>query len=102
LACVKRPAREVDYLTPSSAEVKNEWSSDASPSVCLHVVDWNNFNGTQACVTGNITEVMKNRGSFHYPLNAETIMIAFFCDVSYIDVSVDSATFIFMVDNHLP
>jgi hypothetical protein len=62
------------------------------------------LNGTQACVTGNITNVIEknNRGSFHYPLTAETIMIAFFCDVSYIDVAMDYATFIFMVDNHLP
>jgi len=28
-------------------------------------------------------------------------MIAFFCDVKYIGVSVDSATSVFMVDNHL-
>jgi len=29
-------------------------------------------------------------------------MIAFFCDVKYIDLSVDSATSVFIVDNHLP
>jgi hypothetical protein len=61
------------------------------------------LNGTLARGTGNITKATKkNRGSFHYPLTADTLMIAFFCDVSYIDVAVDSATFIFMVDNLLP
>jgi len=29
-------------------------------------------------------------------------MIAFFCDTKYIDVSVDPATSVFMVDIHLP
>ena len=36
---VKRPAREIDYFNPSSAEVKNEWSYTSAPPICLHVVN---------------------------------------------------------------
>jgi hypothetical protein len=36
---VKRPAREVDYWNPSSAEVKNEWIYTSAPPICLHGVN---------------------------------------------------------------
>ena len=39
---VKWPEHEVDHLIPSSAEVKNEWSYNSTPPVCLHGVDVNN------------------------------------------------------------
>jgi hypothetical protein len=35
---VKRSGREADYLTLSSAEVKNEWSYASTPVICLHGV----------------------------------------------------------------
>ena len=33
---VKRPRREVDYLTPSNAEFKNEWMYTSTPLIRLH------------------------------------------------------------------
>jgi len=39
----KAAGHEVDHLTPSTDEVKNEWNYTSSPPVCLHVVDRNNF-----------------------------------------------------------
>jgi hypothetical protein len=35
---VKRPGREADHLTPSSAEVKNEWSYTSTPPIRLYGV----------------------------------------------------------------
>ena len=33
---VKRPGSDIDHLPPSSAEVKNEWRYNSTPSICLH------------------------------------------------------------------
>jgi hypothetical protein len=33
---VKRPGREADHLTSSSAEVKNAWNCTSAPLICLH------------------------------------------------------------------
>ena len=33
---IKRPGREVDHSPPSSADVKNVWSSTSAPTICLH------------------------------------------------------------------
>ena len=30
------PGQEADYSSPSSAEVKNEWSCTSAPSICFH------------------------------------------------------------------
>jgi hypothetical protein len=35
---VKRPERETDHSSPSSAEVKNACSYIATPAICLHAV----------------------------------------------------------------
>jgi len=35
---VKRPRCEADHLPPSSAEVKNAWTYDSTPPICLHGV----------------------------------------------------------------
>ena len=40
---LKWPGREVNYSSLSIAEVKNEWSYTAAPSVRLHGVDRENF-----------------------------------------------------------
>jgi len=34
----KRTGREVDHLSPSSAEVKNEWSDSCTPPIRFHGV----------------------------------------------------------------
>jgi hypothetical protein len=39
---VKRPGRDVNH-SPSSVEVKNEWSYTSTPIICLHGVDMDNF-----------------------------------------------------------
>jgi hypothetical protein len=36
---VKRPGRDANQSSPSSAVVKNEWSCTSVPPVCLHGVD---------------------------------------------------------------
>ena len=36
---VKRPQPDVNYSSPSSAEVKNEWSSTSNPCRCRHGFD---------------------------------------------------------------
>jgi hypothetical protein len=36
---VKRTGREVDHSSPSTGEVKNEWSYTSTPAVRLHIVD---------------------------------------------------------------
>jgi len=36
LCRVKRPWPEVDHLSPSSAEVKNEWNYTSISPICLH------------------------------------------------------------------
>ena len=33
-----------DHLPPSSAEVKNEWSCNSTPPICLHIVDRDSRN----------------------------------------------------------
>jgi hypothetical protein len=48
---VKRPGREADHLPPSSAEVKNAWSSTSTPQYvfmawCL-VKHWDKFTFTR-------------------------------------------------------
>ena len=40
---VKRPVREVDHSSPSSAEVENEWSYASTPSICLHNAKRENY-----------------------------------------------------------
>jgi hypothetical protein len=35
---VKRPGREADHSSPSSAEVKNAWSYTSTAPICLHGV----------------------------------------------------------------
>ena len=40
---VKLPGREVHHLSPSFAEVKNEWSNSSAHHVCLHSVDRESF-----------------------------------------------------------
>jgi hypothetical protein len=35
---VKRPWREADHSSPSSTEVKNEWSYKSTPPIRLHGV----------------------------------------------------------------
>jgi hypothetical protein len=35
---VKQPEREVNYLLPSSAELKYEWSYTSAPPICLYGV----------------------------------------------------------------
>ena len=37
---LKRPGHKVNLLSPSNAEVKNEWSYTSTPLLCLH----GNFN----------------------------------------------------------
>jgi hypothetical protein len=39
---VKRPQREVDHSSPSSAVVRNEWSYTSAPPICLHGMDMDN------------------------------------------------------------
>ena len=58
---------EVDHLSPSSANVKNEWSYMSTASTCLHGVDRDNFtitfiilnHGTEWCSLGNKTSLAK-------------------------------------------
>ena len=38
-----RPGREVDHLSPRSAEVQNEWSYNSVPLICLYDVDRDNL-----------------------------------------------------------
>ena len=40
---INRPGREVNHSPPFSAEVKNEWSCDSTPALCLHGVDRDNL-----------------------------------------------------------
>jgi len=40
---IKQPGPEVDYLPPSIAEVKNEWSYTSTLSTYLHGLCRNNF-----------------------------------------------------------
>jgi len=40
---VKRPWRQVNYSSPTSADVKNVWSSTSTPPTCLHGVNRENF-----------------------------------------------------------
>jgi hypothetical protein len=35
--------RDVDHSRPSSAKVKNEWSDNSTPAICICSVDKNNF-----------------------------------------------------------
>ena len=39
---VKRPGRDADHSSPTSAEVKDGWSYTSTPTICLHGVDRNN------------------------------------------------------------
>jgi len=39
---VNRWRREVSHSPPSNAEVKNDWSSTATPTICLHGMDSDN------------------------------------------------------------
>jgi hypothetical protein len=41
---VKRSGCGVDHSSPSSAEVKNEWSYTSAPPICHHSVDRHSFN----------------------------------------------------------
>jgi len=43
---VKRPGREVNYSSPCSAKVKNEWNYTSIPSHCPHNVDREGFTLT--------------------------------------------------------
>jgi hypothetical protein len=43
---IKRPGREVHHSTPSSAEVKNEWSYTYPPLICLHSLYREHFTFT--------------------------------------------------------
>ena len=43
---VKLPAREIDHLLTSSADVKNEWSCTSASPVCLHGMDRGGKNYT--------------------------------------------------------
>jgi len=38
---------EVDQSRQSSAEIKNEWSYNSTPSQCLHGVDRHNLTSTR-------------------------------------------------------
>jgi hypothetical protein len=40
---VKRQEHEINRSSPSSAEVKKEWSSTSAPRICLHGLDRKNF-----------------------------------------------------------
>jgi hypothetical protein len=40
---IKQPGREVDHTAPSCADVKNEWSSTAAPTIYLHDVNRDSF-----------------------------------------------------------
>jgi len=40
---IKRPGREVNHLSLSNDEVKNEWSYTCSPTIRLHDVDRDSF-----------------------------------------------------------
>jgi hypothetical protein len=42
----KRPRRQSDHSTLSSAVIKNEWSYTSIPPICLHCVHWDNFTFT--------------------------------------------------------
>jgi hypothetical protein len=37
---VKRPRIQADHSTPSSANLKNGWSYNSTPTVCLYGVSW--------------------------------------------------------------
>jgi hypothetical protein len=39
---VNRWRREVSHSPPSNAEVKNDWSSTSTPTICLHGMDSDN------------------------------------------------------------
>jgi len=41
---IKRPDREVDHSSPSSALVKNYWSCKSALAICLLDVDSETFN----------------------------------------------------------
>ena len=41
---VNRPGHDVDNSSPSSAEVKNEWSYTTTPPIWFHDVDKENIN----------------------------------------------------------
>jgi hypothetical protein len=43
---VKGPGSEVNQLSPSSVEVKNEWSYTSTPPICLHGGDRDKFATT--------------------------------------------------------
>jgi len=46
---MKRPEREVNHSSPSTAEVNNEWSF-ASTAVWFHGVHWGNLTFTVALI----------------------------------------------------
>jgi hypothetical protein len=46
--------REVDYSLPSSATVKNEWSYNPAPTICVCGVDRDNFTFTRIRSSGEI------------------------------------------------
>jgi hypothetical protein len=46
---VKRPGREVNSLSPSSSEVKNDWSYTSIPPLRLPGVDTDNYFTGRSC-----------------------------------------------------
>jgi hypothetical protein len=40
---LKWPVHQVSYSSPTSAKVKNDWSYNSIPSICLYGVDKDNF-----------------------------------------------------------
>lgn len=45
---VKQPGCEADYLSLSSAEIKNVWRSTFTPSMCIYVAQKKNFTFSYA------------------------------------------------------
>jgi hypothetical protein len=47
---VKWPEREVNHSSPSSAEIKNEWSYTSAPHICLHGMERESFTNRRFTV----------------------------------------------------
>jgi hypothetical protein len=53
---VKRPERDVDHSSPSSAEDKNEWSYTSTSPTCFHSVD-KHFSFSYSFLTADYIDI---------------------------------------------
>jgi hypothetical protein len=52
---VKHLHCEVNHSLPTSAKIKNKWSYNSSPPICIHSMDMDNFTSTLVCVHTSVT-----------------------------------------------